>query len=182
MSTYQSKNQSNSVEVAEPICELKSDHKLVNQVDEIFVHINKLDSFAPKIVEQNKDLAPKSLELTNFEREKDPVITKRKLSHAENQGRKVSKQFPELRDLAVVMEHPEFHSFYTKYMSDSTSLKQMLVLMKMYDTISKFMKNKDPNEEHHNAYHKLVFLHKLLMHPVYSRILFKKQTHPAIGI
>lgn len=156
------------------------------QIDEIFVHVNKLDKFGKNIIQNNSDLAPRlnsaqlpshttahTVSMSNSEL---PPITKRQLSTAEKYGRAISSQYPELRDLSVVMEHPEFYQFYQKYMNEPERMKRMLVLMKMYSMISAYLKEKDPTEEHHNAFHKLVFLQKILANPVYSRILFKKST------
>lgn len=155
-----------------------------NQIDEILVHVNKLDRFGKNIIQKNSDLAPQlnsarecaDVDVHAMQSSELPQITKRQLSAAEKYGRTISMQQPELRDLSVVMEHPEFNQFYQKYMNEPERMKRMLVLMKMYSMISAYLKEKDPTEEHHNAFHKLVFLQKILANPVYSRILFKKTT------
>ena len=150
-----------------------------NLIDDIFVHVNKLDTFGKNIIANNADLAPRlnsdTLVMTEIPQQ---TITIRELSAAEKYGRAICNNSREFRDLSIVMEHPEFYQFYKKYMNNPEQLKRMLVLMKMYDMISAFLKKKDPTEEHHNAYHKLVFLQKLLANPVYSRILFKKRVQP----
>ena len=92
----------------------------------------------------------------------------------EQYGRNLYNKYQELRDLSVVMEHPEFFSFYLKYMRNPNNLKQMLVLMKLYHLISQYMHEKDPNGECHNSYHKLVFIYKILANPIYSRLFIKK--------
>lgn len=119
-----------------------------NFVD-IFNHLNKVELMSEDLIEKNKNVI-------------------------ENDGQRIYDKYAEFHDLANVMEHPEFFSFYLKYMKNPYHLKQMLVLMKMYHLISQYLSEKDLTEEHHNAYHKLAILHKILSHPSYSRILLKK--------
>jgi hypothetical protein len=125
------------------------------EFQDIFHHINRIDELGKKmIVSENKT-----------------IIIPNKI---EQEGKRLYKMYPEFRDLSTFMEHPEFLNFYNKYMNNPIRLKQMLVLMKMYNLIAKYMYENDPLEEKHNAYHKLAILYRIITHPVYSRILFRK--------
>ena len=53
----------------------------------------------------------------------------------EAEGRKIYQSNKHLRNLANVMEHPEFRSFYQDYMSDPETLKTMITFMKVYEEI-----------------------------------------------
>jgi hypothetical protein len=48
-----------------------------------------------------------------------------------------------MRDIATVMEHPEFNAFFEKYFNDSTDVRAILMLMKIYQAIP----SKDPYEK-----------------------------------
>ena len=89
-------------------------------------------------------------------------------------GRKIYEIDPLFRDLLTVMEHPEFYSFYYKYMRDWNKFKKIIVLMKLYDMISHNLYEKDPSEEKHNGYHKLALLNYILKDKELMRIAFKK--------
>lgn len=87
----------------------------------------------------------------------------------EKKGISVYKSTPILRDIATVMEHPEFYSFYEKYLSKPDNQYQILTVLKVYYWISKYL------PEQYNAYHKLFILYTLLHHPDYSRLIFNKK-------
>jgi hypothetical protein len=53
----------------------------------------------------------------------------------EVEGRKIYQSNKHLRNLANVMEHPEFRAFYQDYMSDPDTLKTMITFMKVYEAI-----------------------------------------------
>jgi hypothetical protein len=160
---------------------------LSDELEYVFVHIDKLDRYGREIIKQNKGLIkfdhgsksphPNISETNDEAAACDNHIYKPSnealVTAVEKEGRRIYNKCSELRDLSTVMEHPEFYKFYLKYMTNPMRLKHMLVLMKMYTLIGKFFKERDPSEESYNAYHKLVFLQKILMHPVYSRILLK---------
>lgn len=80
---------------------------------------------------------------------------------AQKKGIYVYQNFPVLRDVATVMEHPEFYSFYQKYLSKPEKRTQILSLLKVYRWISLYL------PERYNAYHKLFVLYTLLYHPKY---------------
>jgi hypothetical protein len=132
---------------------------LIEQPDDfnkIFHHMNKVEKISKGIVEK---MSKNKLNLSKF---------------SEQIGKQIYNKYSEYRDLATVMEHPEFLTFYYKYMENPYYLKQILILMKLYNLISKYLYEQDPNEQKHNAYHKLAILHQILTHPVYSNIILKK--------
>ena len=161
----------------------EASNEFIADIDKLFIHLNKIDSYGKDAIEKNKDMirlgtptqytkkqiASESTSLTIPE--KLQIISPNKI---EQEGRDIYNKYPELRDLSTVMEHPEFFSFYLKYMRNPIHLKQMLVLMKLYYLIGQYAYKHDPTEEHHNAYHKLVFLYKLIKHPLYSRLFLKR--------
>jgi hypothetical protein len=132
---------------------------LIEQLDEfnkLFYHMNKVEKMSKGIVEK---MSKNKLNLSKY---------------SEQTGKQIYNKYSEFRDLATVMEHPEFLTFYYKYMENPYYLKQILMLMKLYSLISKYLYEQDPNENNHNAYHKLAILHQILTHPVYSHIILKK--------
>ena len=91
-------------------------------------------------------------------------------------GKELSKEYMEFRDVAQVMEHPEFYKFYYKYMRDFNKFKKIIILMHVYDIISKYFYKKDPCEVKHNAYTKLSVLWVILKHCTSIKYLLKKTT------
>lgn len=87
---------------------------------------------------------------------------------AEKKGISVYQTVPVLRDVATVMEYPEFYSFFEKYLSKPEKRAQILSLLKVYYWISQYL------PEDYNAYHKLFIIYTLLNHPDYSRLIFKR--------
>ena len=53
----------------------------------------------------------------------------------EDQGKQIYKKNEFMKDLANVMEHPEFKDFFGKYFTDWTSTQSMLMLMKVYESM-----------------------------------------------
>jgi hypothetical protein len=109
---------------------------------------------------------PKQLDLDLF-----PFISRLEPADvSQHTGQTIYKEFPMLRDIATVMEHPEFYRFYQTYLnpSDERKRQQTLVLLRVYDWISQHL------PERYNAYHKLFVLYSLLNHPKYSRVLYEK--------
>lgn len=58
-------------------------------------------------------------------------------------GQSLYKTNTTMRDIATVMEHPEFNAFFRKYFNDSTDVQAMLMLMKIYQSIP----SNDPYEK-----------------------------------
>lgn len=58
-------------------------------------------------------------------------------------GQSLYKTNTTMRDIATVMEHPEFNAFFGKYFNDSTDVQAMLMLMKIYQSIP----SNDPYEK-----------------------------------
>jgi hypothetical protein len=116
-----------------------------NAIEEnIFVAIDKLDTFGQKIIKDQASIV-KLNNPTQYARKE--LITDGQLVLPDNTeilGRRLYNKYPELRDLSTVMEHPEFFSFYLKYMRDPQEFKRMMILMKLYHMISKYMYEKDP--------------------------------------
>jgi hypothetical protein len=141
------------------------------EIDEIFKYINKMDSFGKKVINDNSDLIRLDRP-TQLTKKQSGIINEP--DSTELAGRQIYNKYSELRDISTVMEHPEFFSFYMKYMRNPKDLKRILILMKLYHMISNYMYEHDSTEEHHNSYHKLVFLYKLISNPVYSRLFMGK--------
>ena len=55
----------------------------------------------------------------------------------ENIGKKIYKNHKYYRDLATVMEHPEFRNFFDSYMKDVEDAKLTIMFMKLYEAIEK---------------------------------------------
>jgi hypothetical protein len=55
----------------------------------------------------------------------------------DNIGKKIYTSNKYYRDLATVMEHPEFRSFFDTYMKDMDDAKLTLMFMNLYETIEK---------------------------------------------
>lgn len=66
-------------------------------------------------------------------------------------GQSLYKTNTTMRDIATIMEHPEFKSFFGKYFNDSTDAHAMLMLMKIYQSI--------PSDD---PYEKIAVLHKAM--------------------
>jgi len=86
------------------------------------------------------------------------ILTQLKEQHqmAEKQGRSIYQNISVLRDVATVMEHPEFHSFYHNYLKQYESFRRITFLLKLYETITRHL------PEQYNGYHKLFVLYRLL--------------------
>lgn len=50
-------------------------------------------------------------------------------------GHMLYKTNTTMRDIATIMEHPEFKDFFGKYFNDSTDVQAMLLMMKVYQAI-----------------------------------------------
>lgn len=78
------------------------------------------------------------------------------LSSVEKRGQKLYKSNPNYRNIATVMEHPEFRNFYDTYMSDLFTTKTILMFLKLYEMI----------EEHSSVeltpYQKITILHEIM--------------------
>lgn len=137
-----------------------SKYLIDDQLKELFIHLNKIENLKPTLQK----------EITHsFNLNSDNNI-----KNIEQQGKNIYKNINELKDISIVMEHPEFYKFYYKYMQDWKKFKYIIILMKIYDMISHILYKKDPLEEKHNSYHKLFLLYNILKRPEYFRIMIKK--------
>jgi len=88
-----------------------------------------------------------------------PIVhTSQSVNDLEQLGKQIYKENPVLKDVAMVMEHPEFKAIYDKYFSDFNSLKTFVALLKTYEIVSTHI---SPKEEI-NAYHRIALVKKLL--------------------
>lgn len=71
-------------------------------------------------------------------------------------GRKLYNSNPIYRDLATVMEHPEFKMFYDKYLSNRQNFGVIMLFLKLYNDITE-----EVNDEL-NGYQKLYMMSELL--------------------
>lgn len=152
---------SNLVQYKNNTCSKKNevvytDDCIDNELKQTFNHLNKIE---------NINMAD-AYQIIDFCSEKG-------LRNIELKGRNLYKKHPELRDVSIVMEHPEFRKFYDKYMQDWKKFKRMMVLMKLYEFISNRV-NSDTKRQYFNSYHVLVILYNILKSPQYSHILFQK--------
>lgn len=83
-------------------------------------------------------------------------------------GKVIMKSNEFMRDLATVMEHPEFKTFIDKYFKDFSDIQSMIVMIKLYQAIStdvsdpfekvamlqKIMSNSELRGEIFDNYHK----------------------------
>lgn len=92
-------------------------------------------------------------------------IDVRYMSHYEHKGRLLYKTNTLFRDVATFMEQPENYQFYLKYMCDPERFQVIMVYLKLYEIISRFM------SEDINAYCKLYALYYILRHPVYGPVI-----------
>ena len=66
-----------------------------------------------------------------------------KYNDLQNTGKLIYQNNRSMRDIATIMEHPEFRQFFNKYFGDPIDIQNTLMLMKLYDNIL----NKDPYEK-----------------------------------
>lgn len=59
------------------------------------------------------------------------------LAATEAKGRQIYKSNQHFRNVAEVMEHPEFRKFYEMYMEDWDSTRTILMFMKLYEAVEK---------------------------------------------
>jgi hypothetical protein len=72
-------------------------------------------------------------------------------------GKQIYRENPIMKDVAMVMEHPEFKAIYTKYFSDFNSLKTFVALLKTYEIVSSRISSQDVN-----AYHRIALVKKVI--------------------
>lgn len=72
----------------------------------------------------------------------------------EEQGRQLYKSNKHYRNIATVMEHPEFRDFYNRYISDNLSVKTMIMFLKIYEEIEK--------NGQFTPYEKIALVHKVI--------------------
>lgn len=57
------------------------------------------------------------------------------IEQKEQEGRKVYKSNPHYQMVANLMENPEFRKFYNEYLQDLTSIKTIMLFLKLYETV-----------------------------------------------
>lgn len=77
------------------------------------------------------------------------------LEELNDQGKKIYQKNTSLRDIATVMEHPEFRSFVDRYFNNVADAQSALMLIKTYQKIEKCFPKLDP-------YQKISLLHKII--------------------
>lgn len=78
-------------------------------------------------------------------------------SNLEQLGKQIYRENPIMKDVAMVMEHPEFKEIYTKYFSDFNSLKTFVALLKTYEIVSSRISSQEVN-----AYHRIALVKKII--------------------
>ncbi len=81
-------------------------------------------------------------------------------SDLEHIGRQIYRENPILRDVAVMMEHPEFRSLYTKYFTNFDDMKVFVALLKTYEMVDANIST--TSYDYVNGYHKIALMKKLL--------------------
>jgi hypothetical protein len=66
------------------------------------------------------------------------------LNSLENKGKHIYSSNIHYKNLATIMEHPEFKNFYNTYLKDFENTRTMLMFMKIYDSIGKHFPNLNP--------------------------------------
>jgi len=59
-------------------------------------------------------------------------------NEAQKKGQKLYQKCNIFRDVATLMEHPEFYSFYKKYLTDPEKYEKIMFVLDIYDTISQY--------------------------------------------
>jgi hypothetical protein len=65
------------------------------------------------------------------------IVLKNDYSELEKQGRELYGENEEYKNIANVMEHPEFRKFFGTHFRDWSSTKTILTFMKLYEAIEK---------------------------------------------
>jgi hypothetical protein len=76
---------------------------------------------------------------------------------AEEKGRKLYKSNQHYRNVATVMEHPEFRNFYDTYMTDWCTAKTIVMFMKVYEALE------ENSSVELTPYQKLSILHEVMI-------------------
>lgn len=92
--------------------------------------------------------------------------------HLAKRGRELYKKNQLLRDVATFMEQPENYFFYKKYMCDTDRFHNILILLRLYEIISRCV------DENMNGYYKIFILYYLLKHPTYGSIIRRISSSP----
>jgi hypothetical protein len=69
------------------------------------------------------------------------------ISGLEKSGRSIYQNNKSYRDIATVMEHPEFRQFFDLYLSDINNAKTMLLFMKLYEYVENNSTSLSPYEK-----------------------------------
>ena len=59
------------------------------------------------------------------------------LENSQESGKKLYKQNKNYRDIANLMEHPEFREFYNTHFTDWYDIKTIVMFLKLYEEIEK---------------------------------------------
>jgi hypothetical protein len=98
------------------------------------------------------------------------------LSNAELQGREIYQKHEFFRRIGHVMEHPEFRSFFDKYLSEWEDAKLVISFLKTYSSIEHKLSSDLPPflSSSINSYHKLYILEKMFQDPsTRSKLIYK---------
>lgn len=71
------------------------------------------------------------------------LCTSSSVTSVSEHGKHIYKTNNTMRDISTVMEHPEFHSFFNKYFKNANDAQNIILLMKIYESIPK----EDPYEK-----------------------------------
>jgi hypothetical protein len=77
-----------------------------------------------------------------------------------NYGKKLYATNKTLRDIATIMEHPEFKEFFDKYFENPLEAKTMLMMMKLYRWLPNLIDI--PSNSEVSSYTKIAFLKSVI--------------------
>jgi hypothetical protein len=80
------------------------------------------------------------MSLSVHQKSNNNIVSIKSLS---NHGKKIYNSNTTIRDIANVMEHPEFKAFFDKYFKTVYDAQSILLLMKIYNSLP----NEDPYEK-----------------------------------
>lgn len=94
-------------------------------------------------------------ELQRYKNTNSNKLDLRPLRQLENQGRELYRTNEHYRNVATLMEHPEFRKFHNKYLNNWTDARTILMFLKLYETIER----KNPKL---TPYEKISILHEVM--------------------
>lgn len=83
-------------------------------------------------------------------------INENALKESEEYGRLLYNENENYREIANLMEHPEFKKFYNKHFTDWHGIKTIMIFLKLYEEIEK------RSATQLNGYQKLYILDKII--------------------